>query len=253
MTQPALAPVSSGAAGSQPVNGIGASPQPAKALGAFDAPAATKAAEPASGATAGTAAPAPVKPVTTGLSLDTGTGTVNPTKKPVEIPKVTWTPPKTVVQSTNKTPGEKAVITYVGDGDGFIFNRNDGSKVECRLDSVDAPEVAHPNYGKAGQAYGEESKRTLQDMILNKEVTVRVSVPAPGKNYGRNVCQVEIEGADVSKQMLQNGAAWVLKSLRNNPELMSLEKQARDNKAGLWANPIPQNPADFRRMQNYGR
>ena len=253
MTQPTPAPVSSGAAGSQPMNGIGASSQPTKALGAFDAPVAARASEPTSSAVGGMTASAPVKPVTTGLALDTESGATSPTKKPVDIPKVAWTPPKTVVQSINKTPGEKAVITYVGDGDGFIFNRNDGSKVECRLDYVDAPEVAHPRYSKSGQAYGEEAKRTLQDMILNKEVTVRVSVPAPGKNYNRNVCQVEIEGADVSKQMLQNGAAWVLKSLRNNPELMSLENQARDNKEGLWAMPNPQNPTDFRRMQNYGR
>ena len=253
MTQPSPALATAGVAGSLPMDGKGVFPQPTKSLGAFDAPVATRASEPPSSAVGGMPAPAPVKPVTTGLALDTESGAASLTKKPVEIPKVAWTPPKTVVQSANKTPGEKAVITYVGDGDGFIFNRNDGSKVECRLDYVDAPEVAHSRYSKSGQAYGEEAKRTLQDMILNKEVTVRVSVPAPGKNYNRNVCQVEIEGTDVSKQMLQNGAAWVLKSLRNNPELMSLENQARDKKEGLWAMPTPQNPADFRRMQNYGR
>lgn len=49
----------------------------------------------------------------------------------------------------------------------------------------------------------------------------------------------------------QEGAAWVYKTYRDNPELMAAEKEARESKRGLWANPNAPDPA-FRRMERYG-
>jgi len=244
VTLPTPAPTDVGVVGSQPIQGNGVA-QPPKELGAFDAPV------PGKRVTGNTTTAA--KPIVSNLVLDTGSGAAVPSKAPVKIPDVPWTKPETVVKSTSKIPGEKAVITYVGDGDGANYTDSKGNQIKCRIDTFDAPETAKPKHGKPGQAYGEESKNLLQQLILNKEVTVRISQPAvKGKNFDRSLCQIEIEGENIDKVMLQEGAAWVYKTFRGNPELMAAEKEARESKRGLWANPNAQDPAAFRRMERYG-
>lgn len=227
------------------MDGLGVSPQPAKELGAFDMP------KPAVPTFSGVGKPMePAKTTTTTVSLNPGTGAVTPTSKPVELPKVPMSQPVTVLQATGtnvRGATGKAVITYVGDGDSV----NSGN-INCRIDSIDAPEVAHPEQGKLGQVFGEESKKILQDMILNKEVTIRISKPAVGlartkeNNYGRDLCQLEIEGVGVDKKLLQAGAVWLYRQFNNSPELGAIEDAAKANKKGLWAGPRPINPATFR-------
>lgn len=236
---PSPAPEQSGVAGSQP-SGNGA-----PKLGAFEAP---------SVATSDGKRQAPAQTSTTGMTLNPDSGQMSATKAPVAIPDVKWEKPKTLVESTSKTPGNKAVITYVADGDTAYYNDKDGNQVQCRVDSFDAPETAKPKYGKKGQPYGEEASEALKNMILNKEVTVRISNPAQeGKNFNRSTCQIEIEGKNIDQEMIRQGAAWVYKTFRNNPELVGAENEARSAKRGLWALPLPQDPAEFRKMERYGK
>lgn len=236
---PSSAPDNAGVATS--LNGFGKSSVPdAKSLGAFEAPTALP--------TGDKSVPA-VKPSTSSVSVDVATGAVKPAEKQIEIPKVEWAKPITVAQATGdagKIPGHRSVVTFVGDGDSVFTKNKDGSSLECRIDSIDAPEVARSKYGKPGQAFGEESKKTLQDMVLNKEVTIRVSRPAEANsNFGRALCQIEVDGKNVDKKMLQEGAAWLNKKY-NTPELASALNEAKSAKRGLWADPNPTNPAAFR-------
>lgn len=171
----------------------------------------------------------------------------------MEIPKdVPWQKPTTVVEAkpeaAKQHTGAKAVVTFVGDGDTASLKGKDGSLINCRIDKIDAPEVEHPKAGKKGQAFGEESKKTLRSMIENKEVTVRITKPAEvGKNHGRALCQIEVEGKDVSTEMIKKGAAWLYREYANDPVLMREEATARRNRTGLWAAPIPEYPPAFRR------
>lgn len=171
---------------------------------------------------------------------------------PVAVPEdVKWSPPVVAVKS--KQPGgEKALVTYVGDGDGASLKRKDGSELNCRIETIDAPETAKPKYGKAGQPYGEEAKRTLQRLIANKEVTVTVTQPAQDdQNYGRALCRIEVEGKGVDALMLKEGAAWLYRKYGKavDPALESVEANARKVGKGLWADPEAENPFDFRRRQ----
>jgi micrococcal nuclease len=236
---PSSAPANAGVVTS--LNGFGTPAVPAaKSLGAFEAPTALP--------TGDKSVPV-VKPSTASVSVDVATGAVKPSEKQIEIPKVEWSKPVTVSQAAGdagKIPGHRSVVTFVGDGDSVFTKNKDGSSLECRIDSIDAPEVAHPKYGKPAQAFGEASKKTLQDMVLNREVTVRVSKPAKeGENYGRALCQIEIEGQNIDKKMLQEGMAWLNKKY-NTPELASALNDAKTNKRGLWSDPNPINPAAFR-------
>lgn len=225
-------------------------PAPATAaVGAFEAPAPAKVVT-ADGSTT------TVKPSTDHVSVDLASGATTKASQPVQIPKnVQWQPPVTAVQAAGpqaKDAGQKAVITYVGDGDSVAGNFKGGGTVNCRIDGIDAPEVAHPSHGKpVGQPYGEDAKKLLQDMIDQKEVTIRVTKPSVnGSNYGRSMCQIEISGKDVSKEMVRAGAAMVYERYAKDPELFQLQNDARTNKRGLWANPNPINPEHFR---HYGK
>lgn len=247
------------------MDGVGNSPTPVKALGAFEAPAPT----PITTVDAkGTPKTTVAKPETTAVSLNLGTGGTNTAKKPVDIPDIQWTQPETVVQASPAAQAagagiksvvtfvakgaEKATVTGVKDGDGAYVRRADGSTIDCRIDKINAPEIAHPKFSnKPTQPYGNEAKKTLEDMILNKEVTLRVSKEANAANakYGRATCQIEIEGKDVSAEMIQKGMAWLYRRYSNDPELSKMEDTAKKNKAGLWQGINPINPETYNQMK----
>ncbi|SFM50907.1 thermonuclease family protein [Nitrosomonas communis] len=52
--------------------------------------------------------------------------------------------------------------------------------------------------------------------------------------YGRKVGRVDADNIDVNAEMVRLGAAWVYRKYTSNQCLYALEKQARQNRAGLW-------------------
>lgn len=187
-----------------------------------------------------------------GVTVNPATGASRLNPAPVEIPKnVPWGKPKEIVSAKgNVSGGERAVVTFVEDGDTATVRRADKSFVNCRIDRINAPETAHPKYGKAGQDFGEEAKKTLQSLIENKEVTLRITKPEKsGSNYGRALCQIEIQGKGVDLEMVSRGAAWLYRRYSQDPVLDRAERDAKANKRGLWANPNAVDPETFSHEQ----
>lgn len=120
--------------------------------------------------------------------------------------------------------------------------------MECRIDTIDAPETPKPQYGKPGQPYGREAKKQLEQMILDKEVNIRIVKPKD--KDGRPICQVEIEGKGVDQVMVEQGAAWVFdyfaKDTLRNPALQAAQNTARKKKVGLWQDPDPEYPYNYK-------
>lgn len=190
-----------------------------------------------------------------GLSLGASGSITGVHPDAVKIPEVDWSEPKMIQKAAPgaipKGGGERAVVTFVEDGDTAKLLRGDGSQIKCRIDKIDAPETAHEFAGKPGQAYGNEARKTLQDMIDNKEVTLKITRPADkGNRFG---CQIEVEGANVDLAMVQAGAAWLYRRYANDPNLVKAEQEARTAKRGLWADPNPVNPEAFRRSLEKAR
>jgi endonuclease YncB( thermonuclease family) len=212
----------------------GVASQQDEPVGAFKAPAATTQRVDA-------------KPQTAHMTVNPVAGTSSASSKPVEIPKdLPWSQPVVAVQAKQPIKGsERALVTFVQDGDGATVRKKDGSEVNCRIDTIDAPETAKPRYGKSGQAYGEEAKKTLASLIENKEVTVKVTKALDNNRFG---CQIEIEGVGVDKKMLQAGAAWLYRRYANDPALAAAETEAKTVKRGLWSDPNAMNPETFRRI-----
>lgn len=195
------------------------------------------------------------------LSIDTGTGKTTPAKNPVAIPAdLDWGTTHQVVRMSPlvaKLPQYKVVATFVPDGDTFAAKSDSyatkGEKAKkaggilCRVDSVDAPETEKKGY-KLGQPYGAEAGKKLQQMILNKEVSIRIVAAANGDPnqvgfYGRDICQIEVEGMNVSTELIRSGAAWLYKEYNNYfTGLANVEADAKKYKEGLWALPNPVYP-----------
>lgn len=266
MTQPVPVPVTTGAAGSLNLD----------AALAKRAPNPVSEVVPATPGTTGqpTSFASPVPKGSTvgsaqGVSVNIGTGTTAPTKAP-DIPKdLDWDKGKTVVQGPSQEgkivkatfaigTARSAKVKKVGDGDGVTGELADGSQISCRLNNIDAPETAKDAYttvgGKAmkaspAQAYGAESQKGLEDMILNKQVTIKVSQVKDGRPY----CEVHFEGKDVSLAQVEKGLAMVYTRFVA-PELRgtfyAAQEKAKKDRLNLWkdTNPIP--GEKFRRLYN---
>ena len=190
------------------------------------------------------------------LSIDTGTGKTTPAKNPVAIPDVPWSEPVQAVTLDPilaKLPQHTFVATFVPDGDTAYGTSKTHTtvgqpqgKIKCRVDSVNAPETSH-KAGQPTQTYGEEAGKILQKMILNKEVSIRVTVPTDGSsNYGRDVCQIEVSGKDVSVELIRAGAAWLYPRYNHyGASGVALQEEAKAAGRGLWQYPNPINPETF--------
>lgn len=129
-------------------------------------------------------------------------------------------------------------VTHVVDGDTLVITREDGSEVNVRLYGVDAPETK--------QAFGPSAKGYAQFLAEDRQVEV---VPQDVDRYGRLVAEVILpDGRVLGREMVSAGLAWWYADFA--PEaivLGQLEQSARDGRAGLWCDPNPMAPWDFRK------
>jgi len=132
-----------------------------------------------------------------------------------------------------------ASVSYVVDGDSiWVRSAADQRRVRLRLEGIDAPEIC--------QRFGPEARQALQAMLLDPRV--RVTVRARDR-YGRAIARVtrSSDGADVAARMASQGWAWS-EGFRGRPGKYQREQDAaRRQRRGLFADPAPQLPADFRR------
>lgn len=131
-------------------------------------------------------------------------------------------------------------VIGVTDGDTLTILDDRKQQIKVRLAEIDTPESAQP--------YGTRAKQELSRLVHGKTVTVKVQAI---DRYGRTVGRVYVSGLDVSAEMVKLGAAWVYRKYASDQSLYALEKQAKQNRVGLWSLPeaeqIP--PAEWRKMK----
>lgn len=123
----------------------------------------------------------------------------------------------------------------VSDGD-TITVLVDRTQVKVRLAGVDCPE--------SHQDYGNKAKQFTSDLVFGKQVTVSVS---DKDRYGRSVGTVSVGGADLNLSLVKAGLAWHYKAYSKDQALADAETRARNEKIGLWSQPSPTAPWDFRK------
>ena len=140
-------------------------------------------------------------------------------------------------------PFEATVIAVV-DGDTLRVRDAQGQTHRIRLAGMDSPERTQP--------YSRQASRHLQSLVLKEQVRVQ-----PGKTdrYGRTVAKVWKGDVDVSLHQLQAGLAWHYKAYQaeqaplDRISYAQAEELARAAPRGLWVQPQPVPPWDFRRQR----
>ncbi|MFZ1546842.1 MAG: thermonuclease family protein, partial [Candidatus Nitrotoga sp.] len=120
-----------------------------------------------------------------------------------------------------------AKVIGVLDGDTVLILR-DNMPIKVRLAEIDAPEKA--------QAFGEESKQSLTELVLNKQV--RVDSQAVD-DYGRLVALIKVDELNVNYEQVQRGMAWAYSRSNRGKALLILQNGAMEAKRGLWAQTDP--------------
>ena len=133
-------------------------------------------------------------------------------------------------------------VVSVADGDTITVLDAEKTQHKIRLQGTDAPEKA--------QAFGAKSKQALYEMVHGK--TVQVSFEKSDK-YGRILGKVLLDGQDICHQQIKAGLAWHYKKYQNQQPLAdreaysASETAAKNEKLGLWSDPRPVAPWDFRK------
>jgi micrococcal nuclease len=128
-------------------------------------------------------------------------------------------------------------VVAIKDGDTLEVMK-EGVAVRIRLYGIDCPEK--------GQAFGQKAKQFASDLAFGKTVKV---IEKNKDRYGRTVGEVILEdGRSLNHELVRAGLAWWYRQYaKNDIELETLEREAREAKAGLWVDTDPVPPWNWRK------
>jgi len=130
-------------------------------------------------------------------------------------------------------------VVGVMNGDTITVLHN-GKGERIRLNGIDCPEK--------GQAFGQRAKRLTSELAFGKEVTVTVF---DSDKYGRSIGDVSLpDGRNLNHELVEAGLCWwYRKYAPHDKDLVWLEIEAREAKRGLWADPNPVPPGEWRKRK----
>lgn len=133
-------------------------------------------------------------------------------------------------------------VIGVADGDTIRILRIGRPEV-IRLRGIDAPE--------RGQPYDERARQHAAALAFGKIVTVEV---AGRDRHGRLLAEVRLADArSLNRELVRAGLAWWFRRYSRDPILAALEAEARAARRGLWADPHPVSPWDYRQTRAHLR
>ncbi len=149
-------------------------------------------------------------------------------------------------QPVNAPNKFSAKVVSITDGDTVDALDSGGLTHAVRLAGIDAPEH--------GQPFGTESTQHLTDLISGKTVALECENE---RSYGRLICKILLtNGEDVCLDQLKAGMAWHYKQYQDEQSpsdreaYAAAECTAMKAKTGLWNEPHPLQPQDFRHATN---
>lgn len=114
----------------------------------------------------------------------------------------------------------------------------EGIETRVRLSQIDTPE--------RGQPFGNKAKDVLSNLVFNR--TVRLEIVGTDR-HGRAVATVWLGDIDANREMVRMGFAWAYRQYLKDPTLIEVEAEAKSSRSGLWADPNPIPPWEFRRAK----
>lgn len=131
-------------------------------------------------------------------------------------------------------------VIDISDGDILTVLYDNKQQSKIRLHGIDCPEKDQP--------YATEAQKYASDLALGKKVELVLT--ATGKDsYGRWIGILLLpDGSNLNDELVKAGFAWWDKKFApRDKELAALEAEARKEKRGLWADPNPIPPWEWRR------
>jgi len=135
------------------------------------------------------------------------------------------------------TEAYSARASIVSDGDTLWVDPDGGGLPrKLRLQGVDAPEIC--------QLGGVAAREALRALVMHHTLKVRVTY---FDDYGRGLAHIEVDGQDVAAALVRQGQAWSYRWRRSLGPYAAQEALARQDRIGVFAQPTPELPRDFRR------
>jgi endonuclease YncB( thermonuclease family) len=132
-------------------------------------------------------------------------------------------------------------IVGISDGDTVTLLDANQRQYKIRLTGIDAPEKKMP--------FGQRSKEHLSDLVFNKDVQVETEKL---DRYGRTLGKILFNRKDINLGMINAGLAWHYKKYQHEQSgsdrllYAHAEDQARQQRNGLWRDPSPTPPWEWR-------
>jgi endonuclease YncB( thermonuclease family) len=117
---------------------------------------------------------------------------------------------------------------------------SNGRQIKVRLEGIDSPE--------SGQAFGTRARQFTSSLAFGQTVTLRDK----GRDRnGRLLAEVMLpDGRSLNRELVRRGFAWWFRKYSSDQDLAKLEAEARAERRGLWAYPVPVAPWDYRRTKS---
>lgn len=125
-------------------------------------------------------------------------------------------------------------VVGVQDGDTVTCLDDLNQQRKIALADIDAPEIT--------QDYGKAAREALAGMVFGRTVEV---VDGAAAAAGSPTARLYVDGLDVSRQMIATGNAWQDPSSQDG-SLGTDQSQAKAAKLGLWTDPAPTPPWQYR-------
>lgn len=145
------------------------------------------------------------------------------------------------------------LVVEVTDGDTLVLLTEDRVRQRVRLAEIDAPEKKQP--------FGSAAKTALASWAFKKQAVVDVE---DVDRYGRVVGTVHVQGSaaecrqlgcdaasrlNVNLLQVRAGMAWAYRQYAKSPSIYAAERAARATRTGLWQDPTPVPPWEWRRAR----
>lgn len=130
---------------------------------------------------------------------------------------------------------ETGQVVGVHDGDSITVLANDKEQIKVRLEGIDAPELKQP--------FSQSAKEALSAMVFGKAVNFE---RLKTDRYGRTIAVIFVGQTNVNLELVKKGFAWRYDAYSQDPLLLDAQNSAKAAKKGLWADPSPIPPWEWR-------
>ena len=129
-------------------------------------------------------------------------------------------------------------VVSVHDGDTLTVLEGT-TQIKVRLSEIDAPELK--------QRYGRRATLAIVVRLLGRQVAIE---PAGKDRYGRILGTVFLGPDSVNLWLVRNGWAWRYDRYSKSESLKAAQDVAKNSKLGLWADPNPIPPWEWRKQKS---